>query len=217
MLAVPVYNMKGDKIGEAEIDPAVLGGKVRPMLLKQAVVAYLAHKRQYSARTKRRSDVVASTKKMYRQKGTGNARAGMSSTPIRRGGGRAFATTEPRRSLVLPKKMKRLARDSALLAKIQSEKVMVVDGLQCDQPRTKALATMLTAIGIGKGCILAMHDADRNIILSGRNITNADMRLVADLNAYDILRRECVVMTKQAFDLLSDPTRGDLADGAGKN
>ncbi len=217
MLAVPVYNMKGDKVGETEIDPAVLGGKVRPQLLKQAVVAYLAHKRQYSARQKRRSDVKASTKKLYRQKGTGNARAGMASTPIRRGGGRAFATTCPRRTLVLPKKMKRLARDSALLAKIQSERVMVVDGLICSQPKTKALSAMFSAMGIGKSCILAMHEADQNIMLSGRNIANADIRLVADLNAYDVLRRECIIMTKQAFDLLSNPGSGESVDGSEKN
>jgi len=217
MLAVPVYNMKGDKVGEAEIDPEVLGGKVRPLLLKQAIVAYRAHKRQYSARTKRRSDVEGSTHKLYRQKGTGNARAGMARTPVRRGGGRAFATRCPRRELVLPKKMKRLARDSALLAKIQSDRVMVVDGLQCDQPKTKMLSGMFSAMGINKGCILALHDADRNIFLSGRNIPNADIRLVTDLNAYDVLRRDCVVMTRQAFDLLSNPRSGDSTDGSEKN
>ncbi len=217
MLAVPVYNMKGDKVGETQIDPAVLGDKVRPLLIKQAIVAYLEHKRQYSARTKGRADVDGSTRKLYRQKGTGNARAGMARTPIRRGGGRAFATRIPRRSLVLPKKMRRLARDSALLAKIRADRVMVVDGLQYDQPKTKTLSAMFSAMGAGKGCVLAMHEADRNVFLSGRNLPNTDLKLVSDVNAYDVLRRDCVVFTKQAFDVVCNPSQEVATDSSEKN
>ena len=111
MLSVPVCNMTGDRTGEVEIDPAVLGSKVRVRLMKQAVVAFLDHQRQHSARTKGRSDVEGSTRKLYRQKGTGNARVGMLRTPTRRGGGRTFARRGPRKRKGFPKQMRRLARE----------------------------------------------------------------------------------------------------------
>ena len=200
MLAVPVFNMKGDRVGETEIDPAVLGGEVRPSLLKQAIVSFLDHQRRDTARTKRRSDVSGSTRKLYRQKGTGNARAGSIRSPIRRGGGRTFAKRIPGSRKVLPKKMRRLARLSAVLAKIQSANVMVIDDLVCSQPKTAPIAAMLSALGADKGCLLAVHELDRNLYLSGRNIPNADVRLVSDLTAYEVLRSPKLIFSKPAFE-----------------
>lgn len=202
MLAVPVFNMKGDRVGETEIDPAVLGGAVRPSLLKQAIVSFLDHQRRDTARTKRRSDVSGSTRKLYRQKGTGNARVGSSRSPIRKGGGRAFAKRIPGSRKGLPKKMRRLAKLSAVLAKIQSANVMVIDDLACAQPKTKAIATMLGALGADKGCLLAVHEPDRNLYLSGRNIPNADVRLVGDLTAYEVLRSPKLIFSRPAFETM---------------
>ncbi len=202
MAAVPVFDMNGKQAGEIEFDPAALGGRVRPRLIKQAVVAYLDHQRQRSARTKRRSDVVGSTRKLYRQKGTGNSRAGAIRTPVRRGGGRTFGKRVPGASKELPKKMRRLARNSAVLAKIEANEVVVLDGFSCDQPKTKAFATMLAALGADSGCVFAMHDANRNAHLSGRNIPKTEIRLVGELNAYEVLRRKKVVFTKSAFEQL---------------
>ena len=200
MIAVPVFNMKGDRVGETEIDPDVLGGKVRPALLKQAIVAFEDHQRQDSARTKRRSDVVGSTRKLFRQKGTGNARMGAVRTPIRRGGGRTFAKRIPGSRKSFPKKMRRLARDSAVLAKIESANVMIIDDLACAEPKTKPIVSMIKALGVSKGCLLAVDAFERNLYLSGRNIQNADIRVLDDLNAYEVLRRPKLLFTRTAFD-----------------
>lgn len=202
MLAVGVFDMKGKRIGEVEVDPAVFGDRVRPQLLKQAIVAYLDHQRQDSARTKNRANVVGSTRKLYRQKGTGNARAGSIRTPVRRGGGRTFAKRGPRRTLDFSKKMRRLARDSAILAKIQSEDVMIVDPLSYSEPKTKSFVLMLSALDVTRGCLIAMHENDRNTYLSARNIKNADIRLVDDLNAYEVLLRKKLIFSKAAFERL---------------
>jgi large subunit ribosomal protein L4 len=208
MPAVPLVNMNGDRLGEIEVDPAVFGGSVRPRLIKQAVVAFLDHQRQWSARTKGRSDVQGSTRKLYRQKGTGNARAGNIRTPIRRGGGNAFAKRVPGSTKVLPKKMRRLARDSAILAQIGSDGVMVLDGLSVSEPKTKVIATMLSALGADKGCLVAVEAYDRNLYRSARNIPGTDVRMVDDLNAYDVLRRPKVIFTKSAFERLTARPQG---------
>jgi len=205
MLAVPVFDMSGKQSGEIEVDPAVLGGRVRPRLIKQAVVAFLDHQRQRSARTKRRSDVEGSTRKLYRQKGTGNARAGAIRTPVRRGGGRTFGKRVPGAVKALPKKMRRLARNSAVLAKIQANEVMVLDGFDCEAPKTKVFASMLTALGADNGCVFAMHEPNRNAHLSGRNLAKTDVRLVGELSAYEVLLRKKIVFTKAAFEQLIAP------------
>lgn len=202
-MAVPVFTMDGKRAGEMEINPAVLGGRVRAALIKQAIVAFLDHQRIDSARTKRRSDVEGSTRKLYRQKGTGNARAGMIRTPIRRGGGRAFAKRGPRSFKEMPKKMRRLARNSAILAKIRAQDVFIVDDIACPEIKTKTVVSMLSALGVKKGCTLAMHEADRNVYLSGRNIPKVNVRPVQELNAYDVLLRDKLIFTRAAFERLA--------------
>ncbi len=203
MLSVPVVNMRGEPSGSIEVDPAMFGGEVKPELLKQAIVAYRDHQRQDSARTKGRGDVEGSTRKLYRQKGTGNARVGNIRTGTRRGGGRIFAKRGPRRVLRFPKKMRRLARNNAILSKIQDEAVVVVDNLTCDVPKTKIMADLMRAVDGDKGCLLAMHEHDRNIYLSSRNLPKTEIRLSNDLCAYEILRRKKVIFSKQAFEQLT--------------
>ena len=207
MIAVPVFNPKGDRTGQIEVDPTLLGGEVRPRLIKQAIVAFLDHRRQDSARTKGRADKEGSTRKLFRQKGTGNARAGAIRTPVRRGGGRTFAKRGPRSTKVLPKKMRRLARNSAILAKLQSEDVMVLDGFNCAEPKTKPFAAMLKALGADRGCAVAFAERDANAYLSGRNIPGIRVRLVDELYAYEVLRHNKLIFTKPAFErLISNPT-----------
>lgn len=200
MLSVPVFDMKGTKLGTVEVDEAALGGRVKQALIKQAVVAYQDHMRQGSARTKGRAQVAGSTRKLYRQKGTGNARAGMLRTPVRKGGGRAWAKKIPPSVKEFPKKMRRAARDSAILAKIIANEVLILDGLRCAAPKTKVFATMMTALGATRGCLLAVHERDVNVLKSGRNIATADIRMVEEVNAYDVLRRPRVIFTKPAFE-----------------
>ncbi len=208
MLSVPVFNMKGEPKGELDIDPEVLGGKVRDKLIKQAVIAFLDHQRQHSARTKGKKHVAGSTRKLYRQKGTGNARMGQIRTPVRRGGGRAFAKRGPRSTKELPKKMRRLARDSAILAKIQAQEVLVIDGFECREPKTKVFTSMLAALSVDRGCLFALHAPDKAAYLSARNIRNTDIKLVDELHAYEVLRRPRLIMTKPAFEKLANGTLG---------
>jgi large subunit ribosomal protein L4 len=203
MLAVPVFTVQGERTGEVQIDPDLLGGRIRPRLIKQAIVAFLDHQRQHSARTKGRSQVEGSTRKLYRQKGTGNARAGAIRTPVRRGGGRTFAKRAPRAAKGFPRKMRRLARNSAILAKIRANDVLIVDGLVCDPVRTKTVASMLAALGADAGCVLATLEHDHNVYLSARNIQAADVRVVEELSAYEVLRRRKLIFTKPAFERLA--------------
>lgn len=202
MLSVPLFNMTGTKLGSVEVDPARLGGRVRHALIKQAIVTYLDHQRQGSARTKGKAQTEGSTRKLYRQKGTGNARMGQIRTPIRKGGGRAFAKRIPPATKDISKKMRRLARDNAVLAKIQAEEVVILDELRCPQPKTKVFAKMLSALHAEAGCLLAMHQRDDNAYKSGRNIARTDIRIVDELNAYDVLRRPRVIFTRPAFERL---------------
>jgi len=202
MLAVPLFNMQGERLGEVEIDPATLGGEVRPALLKQAVVMFQDHQRKRCARTKGRGDVEGSTRKIYRQKGTGNARMGTIRTPIRRGGGRAFARRIPGAYKEMPKKMRRLARNNAVLAKIRSDRVLVVDSIECSEPKTKVVAGMLKALGIKRGCLLALEGLNRNVFLSGRNLPATDIRTVDELSAFEVLRRPQVVFSRPALERL---------------
>lgn len=206
MIDVPVYNMEGQQSGSVQIDPALLGGEVRPRLLKQAVVMYQANLRQCTSATKSRGMVKGSTRKLYRQKGTGNARMGNIRTNVRRGGGVAFAKGEQDYSQVLPKKMRRLARNNAILAKLLAGDVAVVEGLKFEKPRTRLFATMMRAIGAERGCTVALERDDRTVYLSGRNIPKTEVKPVRELNAYDVLRRRKLLFTREAFDcLVNDP------------
>ncbi len=202
MMTVPVFKSSGERVGEMEIDPALLGTRVRPTLLKQAVVAYLDHQRHFAARTRSRSMIAGATRKIYRQKGTGRARMGPIRSCVRRGGGRAFPKQAPFGSKELPRGMRTLAWKNAILAKIKHESVLIVDDLRMDKPKTKALAATLTRLGAAGSCVLAISGVDRNIHLSGRNLPKTEVRPVTELNAYEILRRKKLVFTRSGFEAL---------------
>src|SRR5213595_3005236 len=134
MIEVPIYNQAGDKVDTFQLDPAKLGGEVRKHLLKQAIVMYHANQRQGTVQTQARGEVAGSTRKMFRQKGTGNARTGGIRNPIKRGGGHAKQKRPKDWRQGMPKKARRLARNSAILAKIQSKQLLVLDQIKLDQP-----------------------------------------------------------------------------------
>jgi large subunit ribosomal protein L4 len=200
MIDVPVFNPKGEQTGSMQIDEQSLGGRVRLKLLKQAVVSYQSNQRQGSAHGKTRAMVQGSTRKLYRQKGTGNARMGAARQPVRRGGGRAFPNGGENYRRDLPRKMKQLARNSALLAKLKSGSVAIIDGFKIDQPKTKTFHGVLKALGADNGCVFALEAHNAVLFKSGRNIPKTDIRQVHELNAYEILRRRKVVFTKPAFE-----------------
>lgn len=209
MLSVPVYNETGDKVGQQELDEVLLGAPINHQLLKQAVVMYQANLRQGTVAQKTRAEVEGSTRKLYRQKGTGRARMGNARTPVRRGGGVAFPRKPRDFRLDMPKKMRRMARNQAVLAKVQSESVCIIDGVRFDEPKTKRFAAMLKALEADRGCVFATRGKSDVLHKSGRNIPLTDIMDVADLNAYAVLRRKRLVFTKDAFEAFV----GSVANG----
>src|SRR5580704_13481696 len=137
MIEVPIFNQTGEKVETLQIDEQKLGGEVRKHLLKQALVMYHANKRQGTVRTLARGEVAGSTRKMFRQKGTGNARTGGIRNPIKKGGGHAKQKRPKEWRQALPKKARQLATKSAILSKIQSSDIRVVDQITLEQPKTK--------------------------------------------------------------------------------
>ncbi len=204
MLEVPVYNTDGKKIETLKVDEAIFGGEVNVDLVKQAVVAYHANKRQGSAKTKSRAEISATTKKMYRQKGTGNARHGAKNVNLLRGGGNTFAKRPHDFGKKLPRKMRKAALASAILAKLLGNDLCVVDGLKFDTPQTKAMSTLMDKLEINRTCLLAMGQRDNNIYLSSRNIADLTVRITAELNAYDVATRQKMIVTSDAMKVLCE-------------
>ena len=203
MTTLPVYDMSGTKVGDYEIDPASLAPKVSKQLLHDVVVMYLANQRQGSNKTKTRGEVSGSTKKMYKQKGTGNARAGSKRSGVRRGGGHINARQPRSYYYRLPRKAIQAATRMAIASKISAGSVVVVDQIKMDSPKTKLLASALKAMGLeGQTKTLAISGLDRNVYLSGRNIEGLTISPVADLNALIVLRPRKLVMTREALDWL---------------
>jgi len=202
MIEIPIYNTDGKEIDKMQVDPAKLGGAVRPHLLKQALVMYHANKRQGTVRTKRRGEVAGATRKMYKQKGTGNARTGGIRNPIKKGGGHAKQRLPKDWRLAMPKKMRRLARDSAILSKIQSNEIRVVDEIRLPEPKTKNVARIFKALGIDRSVLLALPAHDALIERSARNIDKAQMTTVAQLNAWDILNKRTLLTTKAGIEAI---------------
>ncbi|MBN2563092.1 MAG: 50S ribosomal protein L4 [Phycisphaerae bacterium] len=203
MIEIPVLDTKGERIGSEMLDPAAFGSRVRHDLLKQAVVAYRASRRQGTAVTKSRGMVHGASRKLYRQKGTGRSRAGNLRTPLRVGGGRTFAKVTRDFSKKLPRKMRRLARNSAILARALSGTAFIVEGLRFDVPKTSRMFGILKATGTDRGALLAVASESPILLKSVRNIPNVEMKLVADVNAYDVLRRRNLVFTPEAFKALT--------------
>jgi large subunit ribosomal protein L4 len=204
MLSVPVYNESGEQVGAEQIDEVLLGTEVNAALLKQAIVMYHANRRQGHAVTRSRGEIAGSTRKLYRQKGPGRARMGPVRTPVRRGGGHAFAKQVRDFRQAMPRKMRRLARDQAVLAKIRSDEVAIIDNLRFEVPKTARLATLLRKLGAERGCVFATAGHDQVLYKSGRNIPRAEVCDVAELNAFNILSRRKLLFTRDAFVAFRD-------------
>jgi large subunit ribosomal protein L4 len=199
MINLVVYNPDGQEVETLKVDESAFGGVVRYPLLKQAIVMYHANKRVGTAATKGRSMIAGAGKKLFRQKGTGNARVGNIRTGKRVGGGVAFAKKARDFSKAMPKKQRKLARNSAILAKLLSESVVVVDGLVLDKPKTKSFAGILSNLKIERSCLVTTGDYDDNLYKSARNLPRVAVMPVEQLNAGDICNHSKVLFTKDAF------------------
>ena len=212
MLSAPVKTMTGESAGDYSFEEADLvsraagpDGAEKPLVSKQllhdACVMYEANRRVGTVKTKSRGQVAGSTKKMYRQKGTGRARAGSRRTNIRVGGGHAFAKTPKDWTYRLPKKALRTATRMALLSKFQDGEATVLDAFTLDAPKTRPVADMFNAFGYSDKGVLLVVGPDSDIAYrSARNLPDVTILRVSDLNAYDLLHRKYLVITRQAMD-----------------
>ncbi|KAA5540204.1 50S ribosomal protein L4 [Roseiconus nitratireducens] len=210
MATLPVFNESGDEVGKYEIDSEAVADRVSKQLLHDAVVMYQANGRQGSHSARTRGQVSGTNKKMYRQKGTGHARAGSKRTNVRRGGGVA-RTIKPRDySYRLPKKALQRATRMAIRSKIDDGEMIVIDSLSFDAPKTSRMAAVLKALGLGATTTLvATAESDAALYKSGRNIPGVDVQPVRQLNALTVLKPKRMLVTKAALDRIKDGTFAD--------
>lgn len=201
MASLPIYNSTGAEVGTYEIDPAQLSPRISKQLLHDAVVMYQNNLRQGSAKTKTRAEVAGSTKKMYRQKGTGNARAGSRRSGIRRGGGHIHAKSPRDWSYRLPKKALRIATRMAVASRIADDEITLIDSLVFSQPKTREMVAVLKALKLsGTSLLVAMPGNDANVYKSIRNLAGVSVLPVSELNALNVLSPKRLLMTTSALD-----------------
>jgi large subunit ribosomal protein L4 len=203
MLKIDVYNRQGETVGTVQIDPADFGGKVNRQLLHDVVLMYLANQRAGTHSTLRRGEVAGSTRKLFRQKGTGNARAGTRRTNKRRGGGTAKGPKPRDYEYHLPKKAVRAATRMALLSKFQDQEAVIVEDLDLPEAKTKQMAAVLKALKLnGTTCLVGTAGLDNKVYRSARNIPGIEVAPASQLNAYVVLKPKRVLLTKAALEEL---------------
>jgi large subunit ribosomal protein L4 len=203
MLSLNVVNRQGEAVGTVQIDEAEFGGKINKQLLHDVVVMYLANQRAGTHSTLRRGEVAGSTKKLFRQKGTGNARAGTRRTNKRKGGGTAKGPKPRDYEYHLPKKAVRAATRMALLSKFQDNETVVLDELSLPEVKTKTMAGILKALKLNEtSCLVVPAAHDPVVYKSARNIKGVEVLPAAELNAYAVLRPKRLLLTRAALDEL---------------
>lgn len=200
MIDINIYNSSGEATGTIQIDEALFGGEVRPVLLKQAYVRYHANRRSTNATTKSRGMVEGSTKKLYKQKGTGNARRGDKKANILRGGGHGKAKVGHSWRQDMPTKMRRLANRNALLAKALDGEIKLIDAPSFDKPSTKQFSDLLSALKVDRTCLVALADVTSPEARSAKNLDNVSTTQIDRLNAFDLLNHRYLVAHKDAFE-----------------
>jgi large subunit ribosomal protein L4 len=207
MISVDVFNRQGETVGKVDIDPADFGGEINKQLLHDVVVMYLANQRRGTHSTLRRGEVAGSTKKLFRQKGTGNARVGTRRTNKRKGGGTSKGPKPRDYEYHLPKKAVKAATRMALLSKFQDKETVILDELTLSEIRTKDMVAVLKSLKLeGKTCLigtagLSKEDQDK-IYRSARNIPGIEVKPAAEFNAYCVLRPKRLILTKAALEQL---------------
>jgi large subunit ribosomal protein L4 len=209
MINVAIYNKEGLEVEKLKVDESLFGDRVRYPLLKQAIVMYDANKRVGTAANKSRSMVSGSGRKLFRQKGTGFARVGNRRTGKRVGGGVTFGKICRDFSKKMPKKQRRLALNSAILAKLLTSNVVVIDKLTFDRPSTRDFVSVLGNLKIDRGCLVTLKEYNENIYKSARNIPGITILPLAELNTSDICSRSKMLFTKDAFLILLDKKKAD--------
>ena len=233
MISVPVVNMSGATVGTYEFDPAELCKGINKQMLHDVCVMYALNQRVGTVRTKTRGEVSGSTKKLFKQKGTGNARVGTKRSPIRRHGGHAFAKRPKDWSYRMPKKMLRAATRMALLSKFQDGEAIILSDLTLPAEKTKLVVGVLKALKLTRQpappastdpavktpkaqkeqtVLLAIKEHDPVVWKCSRNIESLRVSPVSDLNAYELLRQKRLVITRDAMDAFR--ARGKAVESA---
>lgn len=204
MIELALHDQNGNPTGATySFDEVEIAGEINYRLLHSALVMYDANRRLGTSKSKSRAEVAGSSKKMYKQKGTGNARAGNKRTPVRRGGGHCFAKSPKDWRITMPRKSRRIATKMAFLGKLNAGQVFLIDQLRLDSPQTCAIANLMNRLGLkGKRGIVAITTHDESLLKSCRNIPRLGLSIVADLNAGGILRSGFLIATKDAMDAI---------------
>jgi large subunit ribosomal protein L4 len=195
---VPVYNASGQVVKNIEISDRVFAAPFNEAVVHQAVVRQQANARQGTASTKTRGEVAGSSRKLFRQKHTGLARAGNKKSPLRKGGGITFGPRPRSYQQDMPKKMRQLALRCALSAKTRDEELKVLEELKFDQPRTREMAAILTALGIDSTALIVTDKPEANLIKSARNLAGIKTTPASILSVVDILSSKMLLMTEPA-------------------
>ena len=203
MANVAVYNIEGKEVGTMELNDAVFGVEVNEHLVHMAVVNQLANKRQGTQKAKTRSEVSGGGRKPWRQKGTGHARQGSTRSPQWTGGGVVFAPTPRDYSFKLNKKEKRAALKSALTSRVVENKFVVVDELKLDEIKTKKFVEVLKNLNVEKALVV-LNDMDEKVIASAANIPTVKTTQTNELNVFDVLKYDTVVVTKAAVATIEE-------------
>lgn len=203
MANVSVYNIEGKEVGSIELNDAVFGVEVNEHLVHMAVVNQLANNRQGTQSAKTRSEVSGGGRKPWRQKGTGHARQGSTRSPQWTGGGVVFAPKPRDYSFKMNKKEKRIALLSALSSKVADNKIVVLDAFNLDEVKTKKFAEVMSNLKVDKALVV-IEGENKNVVLSGRNIPTVKVSATNEINTYDILKYETLVVTKAAVEKLEE-------------
>ena len=203
MPTVGLFNIEGKKVGDVSLNEKVFNVEVNKAVLHQVVVAQLANKRQGTQSAKTRAEVRGGGIKPWRQKGTGRARQGSIRSPQWVGGGIVFAPKPRDYRVSLPKSMRKVAMKSALTAKVMENEMIVLDSLVFDAPKTKDMVTMLKAFDVKKALIITA-ESNENVYKSGRNVEGIQVMPVNNINVYDLLKYDNLIITQDAVSKLEE-------------
>ena len=199
-----VYNMAGERVGEVELSESIFGIEPNKSVLHDSIKNHLANCRQGTQSTLTKGEVSYTTKKPWRQKGTGRARAGSAGSPIWRHGGVAFAPKPRDYSYTLNKEVKRLALKSAISSKADENEIIVIDGLKMDEIKTKAFKDFLDRFDLSKKTLVITKDREENVVKSARNIPGVETTIAAILSPYEILKAGKLVVDKAALEIIEE-------------
>jgi large subunit ribosomal protein L4 len=204
MPKVALFDQKGSKVSDIELNESVFGIEPNKHVLFEAVVMQRASQRQGTHKTKIRSEVAGGGRKPWRQKGTGRARQGSIRSPQWRGGGTVFGPTPRSYSYKLPKKVRRLAIKSALSSKVLDENILVLESLTFDTPKTKDFKGVLQALSVESKALIVTADLDENVALSARNIPGVTIVTADGINVLDVLNHDKLILTKAAVEKVEE-------------